>query len=107
LPEEKELASLLSGINDIGIRNGLEFQRIEWAPRVEKSLYYVLPINIALTGSYENIGKFAASVAKLSRIVTLNDFDLRLVVQQKQKEILSLKVSASTYRFKAPKSGGR
>ncbi|MCW8329640.1 type 4a pilus biogenesis protein PilO [Photobacterium sp. SDRW27] len=104
LPEEKELASLLSGVNDIGIRNGLEFQRIEWAPRVEQPLYYELPINIALTGRYEDIGKFAAAVAKLSRIVTLNDFDLKLLEQSQPQETLSLKVSASTYRFKAPKS---
>ncbi|MGF1713441.1 type 4a pilus biogenesis protein PilO [Photobacterium chitinilyticum] len=102
LPEEKELASLLSGVNDIGLRNGLEFQRIEWGPTINKSLYYELPINIALTGRYENIGKFAESVARLSRIVTLTDFDLVLVRQQQNQETLSLKVSASTYRFKAP-----
>lgn len=103
LPEEKELASLLGGINDNGIRNGLEFQRIEWAPRVEHQLYYELPINIALTGRYEDIGKFAASIAQLSRIVILNDFELRLLEQHHREEKLSLAVSASTYRFKAPK----
>lgn len=102
LPEEKELASLLSGVNDIGIRNGLEFQRIEWAPRIDHPLYYELPINIAFSGRYEDIGKFVESVAKLSRIVTLNDFDLVLVRQKQQQELLSMKVSASTYRFKAP-----
>lgn len=102
LPEEKELASLLAGINDIGIRNGLEFQRIEWAPRRDRPLYYELPINIALTGRYEDIGKFAAAVAKLSRIVILNDFELKLVKQHQQQEVLSMTVSASTYRFKAP-----
>ncbi|MGF1730642.1 type 4a pilus biogenesis protein PilO [Photobacterium kasasachensis] len=103
LPEEEELASLLSGVNDIGVRNGLEFQRIEWGPRREHPLYYELPINIALTGRYVNIGQFAESVAKLSRIVTLNDFDLVFLRQHQNQETLSLKVSASTYRFKAPK----
>ncbi|MDX1302592.1 type 4a pilus biogenesis protein PilO [Photobacterium sp.] len=101
LPVEKELASLLSGINDIGIRNGLEFQRIQWAPRIELQWYYELPLNMQLTGSYEEIGQFAASIAKLSRIVTLKDFDLKVVEQTGQQETLSLKVSASTYRFKA------
>ncbi|WP_299016867.1 type 4a pilus biogenesis protein PilO [uncultured Photobacterium sp.] len=107
LPEESELASLLSGVNDIGVRNGLDFQRIEWAPRVEHPLYYELPINIELTGSYQDIGKFAASVAKLSRIVTLNDFELKLIGQQGEREALSLKVQANTYRFKAPKAKGQ
>lgn len=30
LPVEKELATLLAGINDIGVRSGLQFQSIEW-----------------------------------------------------------------------------
>ncbi|WP_064606130.1 type IV pilus inner membrane component PilO [Photobacterium sp. J15] len=102
LPEESELASLLSGVNDIGIRNGLEFQRIEWAPRVGHPLYDELPMNIELTGGYEDIGEFVASVARLSRIVTLNDFELKLIGQQSNKEQLSLKVLAKTYRFKSP-----
>ncbi|ELR63939.1 Type IV pilus biogenesis protein PilO [Photobacterium marinum] len=99
LPEESELANLLAAVNDIGVRNGLVFQRIEWAPRVGHSLYYELPMNIELTGEYEYIGEFVASVANLSRIVTLNDFELRLTGQQ---GTLSLKVLAKTYRFKAP-----
>lgn len=106
LPEEKELASLLSGINDIGIRNGLDFQRIEWAPTVDHTLYVELPISIELTGSYEEIGRFAAAIAGLSRIVTLNDFKLALLSQQQADLVLKLTVSASTYRFKAPPQGG-
>lgn len=51
LPEEQELASLLAGINDIGVNNGLVFQSIKWAPRVEHELYYELPINMQLTGN--------------------------------------------------------
>lgn len=101
LPEETELASLLSGINDIGVRNGLAFQRIQWAPRIDQQWYYELPLNMELTGSYEQMGQFSASIAKLSRIVTLKDFDLGVVEQQGQQATLSLKVSASTYRFKA------
>lgn len=107
LPEEKELASLLSGINDIGIRNGLDFQRIEWAPMEEHPLFFELPISIELTGSYEEIGQFAAAVAALSRIVTLNDFKLDLVSQPSSSVVLKLTVSASTYRFKSPQQGGK
>ncbi|BAX54401.1 Pilus assembly protein, PilO [Photobacterium damselae subsp. piscicida] len=48
LPVEKELATLLAGINDIGVRSGLEFQSIEWAPIREQEWYYELPINMQL-----------------------------------------------------------
>lgn len=103
LPEEEELASLLADVNDIGVRNGLAFQRIEWAPRVDHPLYFELPISIALTGEYDDIGHFAADIASLSRIVSLNDIDLARTGDKTEQ--LSLKVSATTYRFKA--SGGR
>lgn len=103
LPEEQELASLLSGINDIGVNNGLVFQSIKWAPRVEHELYYELPINMQLTGNYEQIGKFAEAIARLPRIVNLNNAELsRVKPLGEPDETLSLKVSATTYRFKAP-----
>ncbi|KMV30565.1 fimbrial protein [Photobacterium swingsii] len=102
LPEEDELASFLAGVNDVGVRNGLEFQRIEWAPIREDKWYYELPINMEVTGNYQQMGRFASSVAKLSRIVTLKDIDLSVVSLTPNEEVLSLKVSASTYRFKPP-----
>jgi type IV pilus assembly protein PilO len=101
LPVEKELASLLSGINDIGVNNGLEFQGIQWTARIEKEQYYELPLTMQLTGNYEQIGKFAASIAHLPRIVTLQNVALTVTEQGTNKNTLSLKVSASTYRFKA------
>ncbi|PSW19233.1 fimbrial protein [Photobacterium sanctipauli] len=102
LPEEEELASLLSSVNDIGVRNGLEFQRIEWASRVEHGLYFELPISIVLTGEYEDIGLFVEDIAKLSRIVTLKDIELKKPQGTEVKGQLTLRVSATTYRFKAP-----
>ena len=100
LPEEEELSSLLASINDVGVRHGLEFQRIEWASRVEQSLFFELPLHINVTGHYEDIGRFAADIAKLSRIVLLKDIDLRW--SDPEQGLLLLKVSATTYRFKVP-----
>jgi type IV pilus assembly protein PilO len=103
LPVESELATLLSDINDIGVSNGLSFQRIQWAPRIQHGLYYELPIQLELSGGYEEIGRFTADVAHLSRIVTLSDFKLSVVKQVGKKVTLSLSVKAKTYRFKAIK----
>lgn len=105
LPEEDELSSLLASVNDIGVRNGLEFQRIEWASRAEHPLYFELPLNINVVGHYEDIGRFAADIAQLPRIVSLKDIDLRW--SKPQQDLLLLKVSATTYRFKAPPVEGR
>lgn len=104
LPEEQELASLLASINDIGIENGLIFQSIKWASRIEHDLYYELPLNMQLTGSYQQIGQFAEAIARLPRIVNLRNVELARVDSQGLEELLSLTVSATTYRFKTPQS---
>ncbi|WP_413525293.1 type 4a pilus biogenesis protein PilO [Photobacterium phosphoreum] len=103
LPEEQELASLLASINDIGVQNGLIFQSIKWASRIEHDLYYELPLNMQLTGSYQQIGQFAEAIARLPRIVNLRNVELARVDNQGFDELLSLTVSAITYRFKTPK----
>ncbi|MCD9511253.1 fimbrial protein [Photobacterium phosphoreum] len=102
LPEEQELASLLASINDIGVQNGLIFQSIKWASRIEHNLYYELPLNMQLTGSYQQIGQFAEAIARLPRIVNLRNVELARVDNQGFDELLSLTVSAITYRFKTP-----
>lgn len=102
LPEEQELASLLASINDIGVKNGLIFQSIKWASRIEHDLYYELPLNMQLTGSYQQIGQFAEAIAQLPRIVNLRNVELGRVDKQGFDELLSLTVSATTYRFKTP-----
>ena len=102
LPEEQELASLLASINDIGVQNGLIFQSIKWASRIEHDLYYELPLNMQLTGSYQQIGQFAEAIARLPRIVNLRNVELARVDNQGFDELLSLTVSAITYRFKTP-----
>ncbi|PSU25285.1 fimbrial protein [Photobacterium phosphoreum] len=102
LPEEQELASLLASINDIGVQNGLIFQSIKWASRIEHDLYYELPLNMQLTGSYQQVGQFAEAIARLPRIVNLRNVELARVDNQGFDELLSLTVSATTYRFKTP-----
>ena len=104
LPEEDELSSLLASVNDIGVSNGLVFQRIEWAPRIERPLYFELPIHINVTGHYEDIGRFAADIAHLPRVVLLKDIDLRR--SEPDQAQLQLKVSATTFRFKTPPMEG-
>ncbi|MGF1737927.1 type 4a pilus biogenesis protein PilO [Photobacterium satsumensis] len=106
LPEEEELSSLLASVNDSGVRNGLVFERIEWAARRDHPLYFELPIHINVVGQYEDIGRFAADIAHLPRIVLLKDIDLRR--RDPEQAQLQLKVSATTFRFKTPPmEGGR
>ena len=54
-----------------------------------------LPIDIKVTGSYHDIGEFAADVAKMPRIVTLNN----LALSTGKDGTLSLDAIAKTFRY--------
>ncbi|MDD9175721.1 fimbrial protein [Aliivibrio finisterrensis] len=98
LPAQKELASMLSGINQVGIQNKLTFTRIDWGERQNKAFLYKLPLNIELTGQYHDIGSFSEAMADLPRIVSLENIDMQRV--STESSTLHFRVMAYTYQFK-------
>ena len=58
LPVQKELASMLASVNELGLDNKLTFTRIDWGQKQNKEFLYRLQINIELTGDYHAIGDF-------------------------------------------------
>jgi type IV pilus assembly protein PilO len=76
LPSKAEMAALLSDINQAGVGRGLQFELFKPNQVVVKDYYAELPIDIKVSGSYHDIGAFAADMANLPRIVTLNNMTL-------------------------------
>ncbi len=104
LPSNKEIAALLDDISFIGIDNGLQFRSINWGKVQEQEFSVEVPISIEVVGTYDQIGYFSAEIAKLPRIVILDN--LRLTKPKgsdARSEILNLKVIAKTYRYKEDK----
>lgn len=102
LPVQKELASLLSSINQVGIENQLTFTRIDWGAKESQQFLYRLPLNIELTGKYHNIGDFSEAVARLPRVVNLKNIELQRVSHE--SSTLHFRVLAHTYQFNAKES---
>ena len=65
-----------------------------------KDYYAELPISLKVNGKYHDIGFFAADVANLSRIVTLNN--IALAPANKDSEMLVLDATARTFRYLDP-----
>lgn len=76
LPNKSEMEGLLVDINQAGLGRGLQFELFKPGSETTKGFYAELPITVKLTGSYHDLGAFAGDVAKMSRIVTLNDIDI-------------------------------
>lgn len=105
LPNSNEVANLLDDISFIAQDNGLTLASIKWEPEVQKEIYTELPMNIHVTGTYEQLGSFAADTAALPRIVTIDKFDLSRVDTKGKDgkvvdtELLDMKLIAKTFRY--------
>ena len=95
LPSKAEMAALLSDINQAGIGRGLQFELFKPGQVVVKDYYAELPIDIKVTGTYHDIGEFAADMARMPRIVTLNN----LALTAGKDGVLSLDAIAKTFRY--------
>lgn len=103
LPGKAEMDELLSDINQAGLGRGLEFQLFKPGDVVVKDYYAELPIAVKVTGSYNDMGAFAADISKLSRIVTLHDMQIRQASGAKDGAgPLEMEATARTYRYLDP-----
>jgi len=103
LPNKKELAILLDDISFVGTHNGLQFKSINWGLKKQGEMSEEVPISIKVIGSYAQLGQFSADIAALSRIVILENLQLKLVNYTKDEpnsDLLILNIIAKTYRYK-------
>lgn len=101
LPSKAEIDALLGDINSAGVGRGLSFDLFRVGNVVVKDYYAELPIEIQMVGNYHDLGQFIGDVAKLSRIVTLNDLKLTASNDPKKPGII-LDVIAKTFRYLDP-----
>lgn len=97
LPNASEMESLLIDINQAGLGRGLQFELFKPGNEVMKDFYAELPITLNVSGSYHDFGAFAGDIAKLPRIVTLND--INVAPAAKGGDTLMLTATAKTFRY--------
>jgi len=98
LPGKAEMDALLSDINQAGLGRGLQFELFRPGQIEVKDYYAELPIAIRVTGRYHDFGSFAADVANLSRIVTLQNVFIGQVPRDTSGN-LAMEATARTYRY--------
>lgn len=97
LPSKAEMDALLSDINQAGLGRSLQFELFRPGQVSIKEYYAELPITVRVTGRYHDVGLFAADIANLSRIVTLNN--LSLVPVKDRVGVLTMDGTAKTFRY--------
>lgn len=101
LPNKAEMESLLVDVNQAGLGRGLQFELFRPGSEVLHDFYAEMPISVKLLGSYHDLGAFSADIAKLPRIVTLNN----LAIQQQgggsitSSSFLTIEMTIKTFRY--------
>ena len=95
LPSKAEMDALLSDINQAGLGRSLSFDLFRPGNVGVKEYYAELPITLRVTGRFHDVGSFAADIANLSRIVTLNN----LAIVPAKDGSLVMDATAKTFRY--------
>ena len=101
LPEKEEIPSLLTSISDAGQAVGLEFLLFQPKTEKKKEFYAEIPVSMSLRGDYHNLAIFFDQVARLNRIVNIENITMNRVKKGKKKSLgeLTAKCTAVTYKF--------
>ncbi|WP_242612609.1 type 4a pilus biogenesis protein PilO [Corticibacter populi] len=102
LPSKAEMSALLSDINQAGIGRGLQFELFKPGSVQLKDYYAEQPIEIQVSGSYDEVGQFVSDLAHLPRIVTLGNLQIEKGQKNMADGRLVMKAIAKTYRYLDP-----
>lgn len=99
LPENAEIAAFLQDLNRVAELSGLTIRLVEPRPEQRQELYSKIPVVLALTGRFHQMGKFFYNVSKLDRAISMENIRMtqpRLLPSGEM--IINVDVRATTYR---------
>jgi type IV pilus assembly protein PilO len=99
LPEKEEIPSLLTSVSKSGQEQGLEFLLFEPKAETKREFYAEIPVALSIRGDYHNLATFFDKVARLSRIVNINNININ---RGKDTRDLNTSCTAVTYKFVEP-----
>ena len=95
LPNKAEMGDMLVDINKAAQGRGLSVELFKPGGEAGRDFYTEVPITLTLIGSYHDIGSFTGDLARLPRIVTLNDINL----STNPTGTMTLRTIAKTFRY--------
>ncbi len=99
LPDDREIPGLLSEIDALARKSGLEVRKFQPLPEVAREYYADVPVQVIMAGSFHEIAIFFDRVGKMSRIVSVADIALKQPVETGAETTLTVEGKVVTYRF--------
>lgn len=98
LPNASEMESLLVDVNQAGLGRGLQFDLFKPGAWAVRDFYAELPITVTISGNYHDLGAFTGDIAKMPRIVTLNNINIKAADKGGAGKLL-MTAQARTFRY--------
>ncbi len=99
LPNDREIPGLLSEIDGIARKSGLDVRKFQPLPEVTDDYYAAVPVAITMDGGFHEVAIFFDRVSKMGRIVSVQDIRLGDPVESGTDVTLTITGKAVTYRF--------
>ena len=99
LPDQREIADLLSNVAASGRASGLEITLFRQKPEAYHDFYADVPVEMQMRGTYHDVALFLDRVRRLDRIVNVTDMHLSKPRLEGDRMVLDAACTATTFRF--------
>lgn len=104
LPDETDMESLLIDLSQTSVAAGLDVEYFKPGQEQKLEFYAEYPIDLRVTGTYHEFGRFVSGLASLPRIVTLHNIGITPTGSKDEDSRsgsaeLSMELTAKTYRY--------
>jgi len=102
LPPEKETPDLMRKVQSLAAQSNLTIKNFTPSAVVNRDFYQEWPINMAVDGSYHNLGIFFDRVSRLSRLVNIGNIKISSRGDQTVSNTISANCVATTFVYVEP-----
>jgi type IV pilus assembly protein PilO len=99
LPDQREIADLLSSIAASGRTAGLDITLFRQKPETYQDFYAEVPVQMEMRGTFHDVALFLDRVKRLDRIVNVSNIKLAKPRQDGERILLDASCTATTFRF--------
>ena len=98
LPSEREMPGLYRTLSDAAASAGLGVSLFQPRPAVTQEVYTEIPITLNGEAGYHQVGEFLEKVAKLPRVVTVNE--IKMTSGNRPRNPVKAELVLATYMYR-------
>jgi type IV pilus assembly protein PilO len=103
LPEQREITNVLQNLQDRARATQLILRRFSPKEDINRDFYSGKPVEVEVTSTFANLRQFYEELAKMQRIVSITDFNLKQTPVQSANKTIDAQFLLTAYYVSAEK----